>query len=192
MVDMHRDQPELALPHFTNAEIMAQAVSPEKLTHFFYFQFAVAAEQSGDTAGAVQHLKKCLELNPDFTPAQNYLGYMWADQGVNLEEALELIDKAVAADPENAAYLDSLGWVYFKLNRNQDALETLLKAVSYLEEPDAVVYEHLGDVYHSLNQPDKAVEAWQKSYDLDATDAVREKLDKAGHPVSAEKEQSIE
>jgi tetratricopeptide (TPR) repeat protein len=45
----------------------------------------------------------------------NYLGYMLADKGIKLPEALKLIRKAVELEPMNGAYLDSLGWVYFKL-----------------------------------------------------------------------------
>ena len=49
--------------------------------------------------------------------ALNYLGYMLADRGVKLDEALGLIKKAVDLDPANGAYLDSLGWAYFKLGK---------------------------------------------------------------------------
>ena len=45
----------------------------------------------------------------------NYLGYMLADKGIRLPEALKLIRKAVELEPMNGAYLDSLGWAYFKL-----------------------------------------------------------------------------
>jgi tetratricopeptide (TPR) repeat protein len=188
MVHLRRGEASLALPHFTTAEITAQALTPERLTYFFYFQFAIAEEQDADPVSAERHLKKCLELNPDFAPAQNYLGYLWADRGEHLDEALGLIEKAVASEPANAAYLDSLGWVLFKLNRREVALEALLKAVEHLEKPDATVYDHLGDVYESLDQRQRSVEFWLQSYELDPTDSVREKLKKAGHPMPPKEE----
>jgi len=185
MVHLRRGEASLALPHFTTAEITAQALDPERLTYFFYFQFGIAAEQAGDPLASERHMKKCLELNPDFAPAQNYLGYMWADRGEHLEEALELIEKAVESEPDNDAYLDSLGWVMFKLNRLEEALEALLKSIEHLEEPDATVYDHLGDVYDAINRRDEAIEAWLRSYGLNQTNSVREKLEQAGHPVQS-------
>ena len=40
--------------------------------------FGAASEQAGEHAAAERHLRKSLELNPDFAPAQNYLGYLLA------------------------------------------------------------------------------------------------------------------
>ena len=60
----------------------------------------------------------------------NYLGYMNADRGVRLEEALQLIEKAVALDPENGAYLDSLGWALFRLDRLDEAEQYAARAPS--------------------------------------------------------------
>ena len=59
----------------------------------------------------------------------NYLGYMLADKGVRLNEALKLIRKAVEQEPMNGAYLDSLGWAYFKLGEYELAEENLRRAV---------------------------------------------------------------
>jgi tetratricopeptide (TPR) repeat protein len=108
----------------------------------------------------------------------NYLGYMWAEHGENLEEARKLIAKAVKAEPKNAAYLDSLGWVLFKLNQPKEALDYVIKAVELSDPPDATVYDHLGDIYLALRQPEKAREAWRKSLSIEASDQVRKKLER--------------
>src|SRR5207302_9816408 len=95
---------------------------------------------------AEKYFEKCLQLSPDFAEALNYLGYMWAEHGLKLDRARELIEKAVKAEPKNAAYLDSLAWVHFKLNQLQEALPYVLKPVEFSETPDATVYDHLGDI----------------------------------------------
>jgi len=41
--------------------------------------------------------------------ACNYLGYMWADHNMNLDEAETMINRALEMEPNNASYLDSLG-----------------------------------------------------------------------------------
>jgi tetratricopeptide (TPR) repeat protein len=107
----------------------------------------------------------------------NYMGYMWAEHGLKLDQAKVLIEKAVKAEPKNAAYLDSLGWVLFKLNQPKEALGHILKAVELSEEPDPTLLDHLGDVYAALNQPDKAREAWKKSVSLEPNEQVKKKLD---------------
>ena len=60
----------------------------------------------------------------------NYLGYMLADKGIRLPEALKMIRKAVDLEPMNGAYLDSLGWAYFKLGEYELAEDNLRQAVS--------------------------------------------------------------
>ncbi len=166
-----------AVNHFTAAEVIAQTSDTNRLTHGFYFQVGAALERKGDRVEAARYFEKCLALSPDFAEAQNYLGYMWAEHGENLERARELIAKALKAEPDNEAYLDSMAWVLFKLNQPKEALDYMLKAVKASEEPDATLYDHLGDIYAALNEPEKAREAWRKSLSVEANEQVQKKLD---------------
>jgi len=166
-----------AIKHYTSAEIMAKATDPSRLTEYFYFQFGAAYERKGQYEDAEKQFQKCLQLKPDFAGALNYLGYMWAEHGMKLEQARELIEKAVKLEPKNAAYLDSMGWVLYKLSKPKEALDFLLKAVELTEEPDATVYDHLGDIYAALKQRDKARDAWQKSVSLESNEEVKKKLE---------------
>ena len=59
--------------------------------------------------------------------ALNYLGYSYADKGINLEEALALIQKALKLKPDNGYMIDSLGWVYFKMGKHEEAVKALQK-----------------------------------------------------------------
>ncbi len=169
-----------ALRHFVAAEVIAKATDPKQLDEGFYFQLGATCERKGDYTQAEEYFQKCLKLAPNFAEAQNYLGYMWAEHGMKLEQARELIEKAVKAEPKNAAYLDSLAWVLFKLNQPNEALPYALKAAELSEKPDATVYDHLGDIYAALKQTDHAREAWQKSLSLEPSDAVRKKLEPVG------------
>ncbi|MEO6036137.1 MAG: tetratricopeptide repeat protein, partial [Verrucomicrobiota bacterium] len=113
---------------------------------------------------------------PDFADALNYLGFMWADRGENLDKAREYIEKAVKVEPKNAAFLDSLGWVLHKLNQNDSALQYLLQAVALSDEPDPTLFDHLGDVYSALKRNEKAREAWKKSLTLEPSAEIEKKL----------------
>jgi tetratricopeptide (TPR) repeat protein len=166
-----------AVKHYTEAEVIAKAREPASLTHLFYFRFGSALERLGDYAEAEKYFRQCLELAPNFAEAMNYLGYMWAERGKNLDEAKKLIEKAVALEPDNAAFLDSLGWVLFKQHQPQEALDWLQKAVQQSDQPDPTLYDHLGDIYAEMKAFDKAREAWRKSVQLEPNDQVKKKLE---------------
>lgn len=165
-----------ALQHLLAAETIGSTTATNRLNHIFYFQLGAAYERVQQYDQAEQVFRKVLSLKPDFSEALNYLGYMWAERGVNLTEARQLIEQAVSLEPTNAAYLDSLAWVLFKQGHVQEALTWMLKAIEHSEEPDATLYDHLGDIYAALNQPDKAREAWQKALAIEPNDAIRKKL----------------
>ena len=169
-----------ALRHYVTAEIIAQATDPQRLREGFYFQLGATCERKGDYAQAEKYFEKCLQLAPDFADAMNYLGYMWAEHGMKLEKARELIENALKAEPKNAAFLDSMAWVLFKLNQPAEALPYALKAAELSEKPDATVYDHIGDIYNTLKQVEKAREAWSKSLSLEPNEEVRKKLEPSG------------
>jgi tetratricopeptide (TPR) repeat protein len=173
-----------SLKHLTSAEVIARATATNRLTHTFYFQLGSAYERNQKFKEAETYFRKAIELEPEFSEALNYLGYMWAERGENLKEAREMIEKALKLEPENAAFLDSMGWVVFKLGQPSEALPWILKAIERNEEPDATLFDHLGDIHAALKQMDRAREAWQKSVAIEPSEAISKKLKDAGSPVS--------
>lgn len=134
----------------------------------FYFNYGAAAEQAGLYSKAADLLRKSIALDPENSAeASNYLGYMWADHNMNLEEAETMIRRALQSEPNNASYLDSLGWVEFRKGQFDRALDDLLRAAKTAEREDPVVFEHVGDTYLKLNRIKDALEAWQKALSLD-------------------------
>ncbi len=142
------------------------------------FWLASAYERSGSRDAAIQEFKDLLARDDLFAPALNYLGYMWAEEGQNLSEAVDLVKKAVALEPNNGAYVDSLGWAYFKLGEYEAARGHLEKAAQLVGD-DAVVFEHLGDLYLALGRRALAAESYQRAMALagDNQGVVRQKLD---------------
>ena len=133
--------------------------------------------------------RKALAVDPNSAVVLNDLGYMFADRGVNLPEALKMIQKAVELDPQNGAYLDSLGWVYFKLGQYGPAEDNLHKAIDRTAT-DASMHDHLGEVYEKTGRLKLAVAQWERSMteyahslpaDADPADIakVKHKLDDA-------------
>jgi len=119
--------------------------------------------------------------DPKNAQALNYLGYMLADRGTRVEEALGYIRRAVALDPQNGAYLDSLGWAYFRLG-NYDLAEENLRRASERIGNDPTVHEHLGELYQKTGRLklaaanfERALEEWNKTIpaEVDTDDVAK-------------------
>lgn len=127
---------------------------------------ATALERGGRPDEASVVFEELLEANPDDVEVANYLGYMWADAGTNLDRALELIRFAVEASPANSAYLDSLGWVEYRLGRLNEAERWLLRAVELGGEDQGTIVAHLGEVLLELGRDDEARRLLQHALDI--------------------------
>lgn len=175
---------------FADAEkYLRKAIELKQDDHVYYYQLAVSQEQSKKIPDAIESLKKAIAIDAENPSYLNFLGYLYADNNMNLDEAYTLIDKALKKEPSNGAYLDSIGWVLFKKAEYGKAIRRLNQARRCLEsegDPDPVVYDHIGDTYLNLGKKDRAVTCWKLALDssrhdgyLDE-DAVKNKLNKAG------------
>jgi tetratricopeptide (TPR) repeat protein len=113
---------------------------------------------------AEESFHKVIADDPKNAQALNYLGYMLADRGTRLEEALGYIRRAVALDPQNGAYLDSLGWAYYRMGNYELAEENLRRASDKIGS-DPTVQAHLGDVYQKTGHLKLATTHWQRAID---------------------------
>jgi tetratricopeptide (TPR) repeat protein len=95
---------------------------------------------------------------PDDPYVLNQLGYMNADRGVKVEEALKMIDRAVAREPRNLDYIDSRGWALYRLGRRIEA-EQVLRIAARTRQ--ALILDHLGDVLRDRGALDQALSQWR-------------------------------
>ena len=116
-----------------------------------------------------------LKKDPEHAATLNYLGYMWAEAGKNLDQAHEMLVRAVGHEPTNGAYVDSLGWVYFRLG-NLDLAEKYLTDATRLMPGDATVHEHLGDVLAKRGDMDRALRSYKTALSLDPDAKEGEKI----------------
>jgi len=135
---------------------------------FFYYYRGSVAEQQKMFDQAEEDFKKGLAIDPDSAAIDNDYGYMLADRGIRLDEAVTMIKKAVDFDPQNGAYLDSLAWVYYKQGQYELAEDYARKAVARLNS-DPAVHDHLGEIYAKNGKLPMAVAEWQKATALYAT-----------------------
>jgi tetratricopeptide (TPR) repeat protein len=122
------------------AQALAQA--PDNLS--LLYDTAMAAERTNRLVEVERHLRRVIELKPDYAHAYNALGYTFADRNTRLPEALKLIEKAHELSPDDPFILDSLGWVHFRMGDLKRAREYLQRA--YAIKPEAEVTVHLAEV----------------------------------------------
>ncbi len=130
------------------------------------FNLAASYERLGNFDGAEKEFQWIIERAPEHALALNYLGYMYADNGIKLKKALQMIKDAVSIDPENGAFLDSYAWVLFKLGRYDEALVQMKEAIKH-DESDAILYDHQGDIYAALTSHELARESWEKALKIE-------------------------
>jgi tetratricopeptide (TPR) repeat protein len=152
------------------------------------FRLGSSLERGGQIPESEKTFQKLLSLRPHDAQTMNYLGYMWADRGVRLEEARELLEKAVAREPRNGAFRDSLGWVYFRLGR-LEAAEKNLREAHRTDPEDATIEEHLGDLAEKQGNLARAVEHWERALTLkpEEPEKIRQKVQKQRTQSSGKK-----
>ena len=130
------------------------------------FQRGALYERAGEMTRAESAFRDVLARDPNHAPALNYLGYMFAERGVRLDEAVDLIQRALTVDPENGAYLDSLGWAYYQLKQFDRARDHLARAAEQLPS-NSVVQDHFGDTLAALGRREEAIAAWTRALEGD-------------------------
>jgi tetratricopeptide (TPR) repeat protein len=119
-----------------------------------------------DAGRAIPLFEKVLELDPEFTPVLNRLGYSYAAMG-DMARAEALMQRYVAAMPADPNPEDSYGDILFKAGRYQEAREHFELALK--KEPTFGPSQHeLGDVFAMLGNQAAAREAYEKSAKLAA------------------------
>jgi len=158
------------------------------------FLFGAVYERQKKFDQAEQAFRGILAIDPRNAQTLNYYGYMLADRGQRLDEAVGMIQRALAEDPTNPAYMDSLGWAYFKQDKLTDAESYLRRAVGR-EPHNPTLRSHLGDILAKSGREDLAAAEWEMSlaewrrevpaqFEADKAAEVEQKLSAVKNKVS--------
>jgi tetratricopeptide (TPR) repeat protein len=129
------------------------------------YDAALAAEKAGDKVAMERYLRRIIEVDPKHYNAYNALGYSYAERGVQLNEARQLLGKALALSPDSAHVQDSMGWLEFRSGNLDEALRLL--TLAYASFPDAEVAAHLGEVLWAKGDKAKAEAIWQEGLETE-------------------------
>ncbi|PLX70925.1 MAG: hypothetical protein C0602_05350 [Denitrovibrio sp.] len=131
------------------AELLAPVVKDNPNEQRLYLDLALIYDKLKQKDNAIELIKKALELFPDEPSFQNFLGYMYAEQGIKLEEAEKLISAALEKKPNEPAYLDSLAWVYYQKGLYEKALPLQTKALKGAPEEQEII-DHMKAILEKL------------------------------------------
>jgi tetratricopeptide (TPR) repeat protein len=126
------------------------------------FRLGMLLDKTGDKVSCLDQMQRILEINPDHADSLNYVGYTYAEQGIRLDEAMEMIKKALRIKPNSGYIIDSLGCVLFQKGLYDEAI-IYLKQSSELTPDDPTINEHLGDAYLKKKEYEKALNCFNKA-----------------------------
>ncbi len=163
--NIQRARKEFAEAVTTYSKIIASSPSNDRALWPVYYFRAISYERQKIWPKAEADFLKALELYPNQPLVLNYLGYSWADQGVNLDDAFRMLQKAVELRPTDGYIVDSLGWAHYRFGRYEEATKDIEKAVQ-LKPADPTINDHLGDIYWKTDRKLEAQFQWNHARDL--------------------------
>ena len=126
----------------------------------FLYTRALVAEKINRLDILEEDLKKLINLEPNNAQALNALGYTWANNNINLNEANQYIDEALLLEPNDAAILDSKGWVLYKMAKYKEAEIYFVKALKFSQDTEIV--SHFIQLLIKLGKFEKAKKLYSK------------------------------
>jgi tetratricopeptide (TPR) repeat protein len=163
--NIQRGRKEFAECADTYGKAIATIAKPDKSNWVVFYFRGICYERSHQWPGAEADMKKALELYPEQPLVLNYLGYSWVDQGVHLDDGMDMIRRAVEQRPDDGYIVDSLGWAYFRTGNYDEAVKNLERAVE-LKPDDPTINDHLGDAYWRVGRTLEAHYQWTQAKDL--------------------------
>jgi tetratricopeptide (TPR) repeat protein len=161
--DLYRNKEDFtkALELYDRVMAMLPQPLPQDYWYLLYAR-GMTHERLGNWEKAEKDLTAALEFQPEHPYIMNYLAYAWADQGVNLDKALKMLETAAALRPNDGYITDSLGWAHYKMGQYEKAVPYLESAVELLPY-DSEINDHLGDAYWRVDRKVEARFQWERA-----------------------------
>jgi tetratricopeptide (TPR) repeat protein len=109
--------------------------------------------------------EKALSVDSGAPVAANNLAWLTAEQGGNLDVALQLAQAAKARLPNSPEVDDTLGWIYYKKGLNTLAIGSFQASIEK-DQKNALYHYHLGLAYAKNGDKDKARDSLKQALSL--------------------------
>jgi tetratricopeptide (TPR) repeat protein len=137
---------------------------------------AAIEERRGQWQKALALAEALLADNPASVEVLNFWGFIAADHGHALDQALKRLRVASILDPGAGGLIDSLGWVHFR-RHELDKASLFLEQAARLEPADPEIQWHLGTLYAERKDTDKANTAFRRALGSSPDDRLRHKVE---------------
>ncbi|MEN3338280.1 MAG: hypothetical protein V7647_1956 [Acidobacteriota bacterium] len=155
------------------SELVKRSPEDESLV----LEYANLLEKGGRLADAERALRDLVAKDPLDANALNSLGYLLADHGQRLDEAVDLVERALKVEPGNPSFLDSLGWAYYRQGKLDRADAPLTEAAAKVPA-SSVIQDHLGDLRFKQLRFADAAAAWERALAGDGESIDRAAIEK--------------
>jgi tetratricopeptide (TPR) repeat protein len=119
--------------------------------------------KKGAVEKGISMVEGILKKNQDDPEALNFIGYSYAERGLNLDMSEKMLKKALEFKPGDPYIMDSIAWMYYMKKDYEKALEWQGQAVERLKN-EPTLLEHMGDILKAQGKNKDA-----KKYYLDAS-----------------------
>jgi tetratricopeptide (TPR) repeat protein len=117
-----------------------------------YADMGECYRENGQADEAEKSYRRAIQLQPAYPISYNDLGYLYARQGKNLDEALSLVNRALQLDHNNPHFKDTKGWILYEQGKPQEAFSLIKEAHDAL--PYSVeIRQHFAELQSKLASP---------------------------------------
>jgi tetratricopeptide (TPR) repeat protein len=141
-------------------EILAEQPNCAPAWHFL----GLIAHQARKYDESIHHIRRSVELMPDYVEAHRNLGIVLHDAG-QYGEATRSFHRVLELQPNNAEVNDLLGLAYYSLGDSTAAISFYQRALT-LDPSNAIAYNHLGVMHSDIGNLDDAVTCYRRAVEL--------------------------
>jgi tetratricopeptide (TPR) repeat protein len=140
------------------ARRLPKAAGPPTMVGMIY-------ELQNNKVEAKRWYEKAIAIDSNAPVASNNLAWLTAEEGGNLDVAMQLAQSAKSRLPDSPQVDDTLGWVYYKKDLATLAISSFQASIQ--KDPKNPVYHyHLGLAYAKIGYREKAREALNQALSL--------------------------
>ena len=125
-------------------------------------------EQAGNKVQARVAYERVVELEPNSASAANNLAWLLAEEGKDMDRALDLARRAKVANPTSPQVSDTLGWIYYKRQLYESAIPLFQDCIKK-QPANAVYHFHLAAALADSGKKAQAKTAMSKALSLDSS-----------------------
>jgi len=118
------------------------------------YALAILFDKYGQKENALKTMEKLIEINPNSPEILNYIGYSYADKGIEFKKARTLLEKALKLSPDDPYIIDSIAWLNYKEGNLEAAKQQTARIAVLIQQKDLFeqeLLEHMLVIYKKAN-----------------------------------------